>query len=292
MNYFLWIAIWLVAGGLGLYTYTAVESAFGAGRYLQILWLVCTAASVAIGLVATRLAQGIAPLSSQHSAMLKLGVGWTIASAAGWYFSVSVGSVFGGVVTGLVALSLFDQRIRSFLIVAVAGLLGARIGLEAPGTSNLLVGAAVCGIAAIGACAIAIVVTRGDKQVLPMFAATVAAWGLAWALAFLSKRIVTVPDLFGYGTNAAELVFAFVIGGALSPIGTGIVRKALAWGAGGILAAAVSVAIDLGVSAATGGEVSRMDIGQSLGMGIGAALAYVLLVRENRRPATEAAGVT
>ena len=145
MKYPLHLALWLIVGAIGLFAYFAIIPFVTDGRLLQVVWAGAIGLSLGLGLLGTIAANRLAPLTDADKDILRLGVSWAVASAAGWYVWVLVGGTFSGAITVMIAMSIHRDALFRFMVCAGAALFGARVGLEFPLAWDLIIGAAICG---------------------------------------------------------------------------------------------------------------------------------------------------
>lgn len=241
----------------------------------------------AAALIAVLLARVLRLEGDDSGRALLAMLGWAVAGAAGWFFSVAVGGPLAGTATA-VALHYRDNSFRRALLsigASALGLWGGWLAGRDLGTLPSL------GTALLGVLLVAFLAGGWRSSLPSRWLSWVAGGGVCWVGAWALATGFVPPFFHGYGAPSTEVVLAFSLMGMLcagllkldpGALGTAL----LAWLAGGLLAALAGIATDVAlraVYATLTGHVAAttvfLDVGHVIGMPLGGTLAIIATYR-------------
>lgn len=264
------------------------------GLFRWGLWGASVALMVGGGLLLMRAGRRFFRPDPTAESGLAAGLAWGIASAAGWFFDVSVGGPFSGMALGFIDdRSQRDRRpwARIALVLGV-GLVGLAVGIRflgGRGSMLALVSALVVGLPVLLLANRWLGVGTAAK---PLVWATLA-WGVAWVGSWALTSSALAQRLLGTGSLPAEVVLACALGAMLYAAGRNaalwpIVSDGATWAAAGLAAVLAGTLIHrallaLGTDPGPGG--TWLDLGYTIGLTLFIPLAWD---RSNRGPAAGA----
>lgn len=290
-----WLVVALVGWGVFYATGGARDGAELVGDR-AVSWAAGLAVAVALGLALLVLVERRWPLSPAVALAVLAAAGWGIANAVGWSIDVQAGGPASGLVTGAVLVAAGQDRPPRLRLLAcvLAGVVGLVAGRLASGPGHGPVQVAVPLVLGLVAAGLAWA-TLGVRLPWWPVAALTAGWGLAWVGAYLltQQLLAGRPAALVIG---AEIVGAAAVGGALTgwawrrrsgeSVAVVTARWALAASAGVGLGAGLAIALYAlwPVPGQFSGPLELLEVGTTVGLGMGAAVALLPTLRRLGRP--------
>lgn len=272
------LGLWLVAAAVGWALFRVGGGTEARGLVRWGLWGAALAVVVASGLLLMRSARTVVRADGPAEASIAVGVGWGVASAAGWFFDVSVGGPFTGMVLALGSGSGRSERpwVRIAMTLA-AGLVGLALGvrlLGGRGSMLALVTALAIGLPAV---LLANRVLLGGSGWLTLVWST-AIWGFAWVGSWALTSSAPVARLLGGESLPAEVILACLVGGLLTALaGKQALKPALLWGVAGLAAVTLGALLNIAIRSAgfdPGPGGTWLDVGYTIGLALAIPFAF------------------
>lgn len=289
------LGLWLVAALLGWATFRALGGTDARGLTRWSLWGAALAVILLGGLILMRAARGVVRADRRAEASIAAGIGWGVASAAGWFFDVSVGGPLTGMTLAVITdVSRRDQRpwARVALMLG-AGLVGLSAGVRLLGGRGSLLALASALIVGLPVLLLAnrVLTVAAPWPRLVWFTLL---WGAAWVGSWALTSSASVARPLGSTTLPVEVILACFFGGLFTAM---VLRKSAPraltegaiWAAAAIGAVMLGTLADRALQAAgyhPGAGGTWLDVGYTLGLALFIPFAFDHTI--NRAPTASA----